>query len=99
MAQPQCLPNLGFVEKEKKEIEYVFTLLSSPKRLRLRNRVGCLAIDLEMKLFFVHLMVSLPCVRCWASFLGQRSERAGATEPETRVQLMWLEAVRLGGGQ
>lgn len=44
----------------KRKGRIFFTLLSSLKRLRLRNRVGCLAIDLEIKPFFVHLTVSLP---------------------------------------
>lgn len=39
----------------KREEIIFFTLLSCLKRLRLGNWVGCLAIDLEIKLFFVHL--------------------------------------------
>lgn len=85
--------------KRRERRRIFFTLLSSLKRLRLENRVGCLAIDLEIKPFFCTSRGVFARLQCSASFLEQCCECACATEPEMRLQLLWPQAIKLGGGQ
>lgn len=90
---PACQKSLGSLKDwpattfaqpwlcRKREEIIFFTLLSCLKRLRLGNWVGCLAIDLEIKLFFVHLWCLWLCAAS-APCLGQHRGCARAVEPD-----------------
>lgn len=75
--------------KRKEQHRVFFTLLSSLKRLKLRNQVGCLAIDLEIKPCFCTSHGVCAHVQCLASLLEQCSDCA--TAPEIPLQLLALD--------
>lgn len=74
--------------KRKTRGRMFFTLLSSPRRLRLSNWVCCPATDLEIKPLFVHITLSLPCS---AAFLEQRCECACARDTDLLTACVALD--------